>query len=134
MTSRVIAVTVDCHDVDRLVLFWSAALGSDEIGRWRDAHGKEYVRVGLGAGVTDAVLLLHPCADPKVGKNRLHLDLAALDGTQADELDRLTALGATLVDDDPEVPWVVLADPEGNEFCILPPVHDTGHRSPDAGS
>ena len=51
--------------------------------------------------------------------NRLHLDLAA-DGDQGAEVDRLLALGATRVDvGQGDVPWVVLADPDGNEFCVL---------------
>ncbi len=54
-------------------------------------------------------------------KNRLHLDLRADGTTQAEEVDRLLALGATRVDvgQRADVSWVVLADPEGNEFCVL---------------
>jgi hypothetical protein len=70
-------------------------------------------------------LLFVPVADPKVTKNRLHLDFRPDDRDA--EVDRLVALGATRVDvgqgDDP--PWTVLADPEGNEFCVL------GSRTPD---
>ena len=56
--------------------------------------------------------------EPKQGKNRLHIDLRPDD--QASEVERLTALGASRVDvGQGDVPWVVLADPEGNEFCVL---------------
>lgn len=57
----------------------------------------------------------------KVGKNRLHIDLRAGGCTTTEELDRLLALGACRVDvgQGPDVTWVVLADPEGNEFCLL---------------
>ncbi len=57
-------------------------------------------------------------ADRKVGKNRLHVDLRPQD--QAAEVDRFHTLGASLADiGQQNVPWVVLADPEGNEFCVL---------------
>ena len=54
-------------------------------------------------------------------KNRLHLAVAPVQGSQADEVTRLVGLGASMLDDDSALPWVVLADPEGNEFCVLPP-------------
>lgn len=63
-------------------------------------------------------LIFEPVAEPKRFKNRLHLDFRPDD--QAAEVDRLIALGASRVDiGQGEVPWVVLADPEGNEFCVL---------------
>ena len=59
--------------------------------------------------------------DPKGGKNRLHIDLRPDD--QGAEVERLVSLGASRVDvgQGDDVSWVVLADPEGNEFCVLPP-------------
>ena len=61
--------------------------------------------------------------EPKAGKNRVHIDLASTSAAhQAAEVDRLLGLGATRADiGQGEVPWVVLADPEGNEFCVLDP-------------
>jgi len=59
--------------------------------------------------------------ESKVVKNRVHLDLMPGDGDQDEELERLLSLGATIVDDRRELSpggWVVLADPEGNEFCL----------------
>ncbi|QJY48163.1 VOC family protein [Pseudonocardia broussonetiae] len=118
MTSRPIALALDCVDVDRCAAFWTAALGTSVERRWDDAHGVGYVEIGTGGG---PVLLLQPVPDPKRVKNRMHLDLAPVDGTQEQEVQRLVGLGATRVDDAPGQRWVVLADPEGNEFCVLPP-------------
>jgi catechol 2,3-dioxygenase-like lactoylglutathione lyase family enzyme len=118
MVSRVIAVAVDCRDAEVLVGFWCAALGAEVDRRWRDAHGVEYVQIGTEEG---SLLLFQPVAEGKSGKNRLHLDIAPVTGTQEAEVERLVGLGATRLSDEPELPWVVLADPEGNEFCVLPP-------------
>ena len=118
MVSRMIAVAVDCRDAERLATFWCAALGAEVDRRWRDAHGVEYVQIGTGDG---PLLLFQPVPEDRSGKNRLHLDLAPRTGTQEAEVERLVELGATRLADPPEDPWVVLADPEGNEFCVLPP-------------
>jgi len=101
-----------------MVEFWCAALGYTETARWRDARGVEYVEIGRDGEPT---LLFQPVPDAKAGKNRLHLDLHPTSGTQTEEVTRLVELGARLVSDEPEFPWVVLADPQGNEFCVLPP-------------
>jgi hypothetical protein len=116
--SQVIAVAVDCLDAELLARFWSAALGTEILQRWRDAYDVEYVQVGSGGG---PLLLFQPVPEAKAGKNRVHLDLAPESGSQDDEVERLVRLGARRVADDTEHPWVVLADPEGNEFCVLPP-------------
>ena len=63
----------------------------------------------------------HVVPDAKAVKNRLHLDLAPAAGDQRAEVERLVMLGAKVLDDPPDDPWIVLADPEGNEFCVLPP-------------
>jgi len=116
MASRIIATVFDCRDTEALASFWCAVLGYEITDRWRDAHGTEYVE----AAVDGHMLLFHPVQDPKRAKNRVHLDVRAT-GPQYDEVARLVALGGRVVTDDPEVPWVVLQDPEGNEFCVLPP-------------
>ncbi len=70
-------------------------------------------------------LLFLSVDEPKQGKNRLHLDFRPDD--QGAEVERLIALGASRVDiGQGDVPWVVLADPEGNEFCVL----SSHHASP----
>jgi catechol 2,3-dioxygenase-like lactoylglutathione lyase family enzyme len=118
MVSRVIAVAVDCRDAEGLAAFWCAALGAEVRRRWRDVYGVEYVEIGTGEGTS---LVFQPVPEGKSGKNRLHLDIAPATGTQEAEVERLVGVGATRMSDEPELPWVVLADPEGNEFCVLPP-------------
>ena len=68
-------------------------------------------------------MLFHRVPEAKVVKNRLHLDIAPLeDVDQGAEVDRLIALGATRIDiGQGDVDWVVMADPGGNEFCVLSP-------------
>jgi len=72
-------------------------------------------------GTTMPTLDIFRVPEKKMVKNRLHLDLRADGSSTAAELDRLLGLGATRVDvgQGPDVTWVVLADPEGNEFCLL---------------
>ncbi|NIH86410.1 VOC family protein [Amycolatopsis granulosa] len=118
MRSRILAVAVDCHDTEALARFWSAALGYEVVKRWQDSKGAEYVDIGSNG---QWQLVFQPVGEDKVVKNRLHLDLVPVEGSQADEVTRLTELGARVLSDDPELPWVVLADPEDNEFCVLPP-------------
>ncbi|MEJ2867286.1 VOC family protein [Actinomycetospora sp. OC33-EN08] len=113
-----VAVAVDARDPERLASFWAAALGSEIVRRWDDAEGTPYVEVAL---VGDTVLLFQAVEAPTEGKNRMHLDLRVPDdGDQRAECDRIVGLGATVIDEAPQHPWVVLADPEGNEFCVLP--------------
>ncbi|PRX47582.1 hypothetical protein B0I33_105161 [Prauserella shujinwangii] len=116
MTARVIAVAVDCTDAETLAAFWRSALGYPEPRRWRDADGLEYVQLD-----GEPTLLFQPVPEGKAGKNRLHLDVAPGAGDQRTEVERLVALGARVLADEDRHPWVVLADPEGNEFCVLPP-------------
>lgn len=97
--------------------FWSEALGwplvwdQDEETAIRSPHGGPMITWG------------GPPLNPKTGKNRLHFDLAApAGGDQQAEVDRLISLGATRIDiGQGDVSWVVLADPDGNEFCVLTP-------------
>jgi catechol 2,3-dioxygenase-like lactoylglutathione lyase family enzyme len=118
MNSRILAIAIDCRDAESLAAFWCAVLGYRVSKRWTDASGLEYLEI-TGVGV-DPMVLFQPVAERKVVKNRLHLDLAPAEGGQADEVRRLIGLGAEVLSDQPEFPWVVLADPEGNEFCVLP--------------
>ncbi|GAB2979038.1 VOC family protein [Amycolatopsis acidiphila] len=118
MNSRILAIAVDCRDAEALAAFWCGALGYRVTKRWKDAKGVEYVEIEGGEG--EPMLLFQPVADEKVVKNRLHLDLFPVEGGQSDEVRRLIGLGAKQLADEPEFPWVVMADPEGNEFCVLP--------------
>ena len=125
MTLRLRVITVDCADPDRLAAFWCAALGYRVVDRDEDGVG-----IGPGPVPTDEELRTGPVIpgidfyavpEGKAGKNRLHLDLTPVDGRQAEEVERLLGLGATRADvgQGQDVSWVVLADPEGNEFCVL---------------
>ncbi|MCU4185954.1 hypothetical protein K6U06_16405 [Acidiferrimicrobium sp. IK] len=115
MASRIDSISLDAIDPSRLASFWCAVLG------WEVLEEEEGgVRVGNPDRSLPALDLL-PVPDRKQVKDRLHLDLRA-DGTTRDaELARLTNLGARPVDvgQGSDVSWVVLADPEGNEFCLL---------------
>jgi len=118
MAIRWQCVCVEAHDPDRLALFWAAALG------WRRTYEEpdEVVLEPSAGSAADGVspdLLFSRLAEPKVGKNRLHFDLRPDD--QAAEVARLLELGASQADvgQGADVTWVVLADPEGNEFCVL---------------
>jgi catechol-2,3-dioxygenase len=113
--SRIAAIALDAQQPQRLADFWCAVLGWQVLEQ--DDSG---VSIGAADGSWPTMDLL-AVPEGKAVKNRLHLDLRA-DGTStAEELDRLLALGArrTDVGQSPEVSWVVLSDPEGNEFCLL---------------
>jgi glyoxalase superfamily protein len=118
MTLRIQCVVIDCHDPAVVAAFWEAALG------WRRTHDTpDEIALEPPAGTPEdgvaADLLFVRVPDPKLAKNRLHLDLRPSD--QDAEVTRLIALGArrTSVGQGADVSWVVLADPEGNEFCVL---------------
>jgi glyoxalase superfamily protein len=115
MPLRLYQVCVDAHDPHALAVFWAAALDLQVL-----AADDDEVIVGADALAEPGLCFLR-VPEGKVVKNRLHLDLAPDDRDA--EVARLTALGATPVDigQGPDVTWVVLADPEGNEFCVLRP-------------
>ncbi len=92
MTSRIIAITVDCRDSESLARFWCEALGYPSTRRWMDAYGREYVEASAPGSTS---LLFQPVDDRKSGKNRLHLDIAPSSGSRDDEVRRLLSLGAT---------------------------------------
>jgi len=115
-------VVVEALDVDEMARFWAAALG------WESSTDGAEVSV-RPADPDGVALLFVPSSRPKAGKNRLHLDLAD-GGDQTGEVSRLLALGASPADiGQGGVPWVVLADPEGNEFCVLPRPGPAGRLS-----
>lgn len=122
MPTRLVHLTADANDPPRLARFWAAVLG------WEVAAEEpgEVVVWPPGYHYPDPVavpLVFVPVPEPKTGKNRVHLDLATRSaGHQAAEVERVRGLGAVPADiGQTEVPWVVLADPEGNEFCVLDP-------------
>jgi hypothetical protein len=131
MPTRLVQIVVDAADPGRQARFWAAALRWEIAGEEPD----EVVVAPPGYTYPDPValpLLFVPVPEPKAVKNRVHLDLATESAEhQAAEVSRLRGLGATPADigQGDQVPWMVLADPEGNEFCVLDPrpvYRDTG--------
>jgi hypothetical protein len=113
MASRIYSICIDCHDITRVGAFWSAAL--DRPYRV-DGDGDGVIE--LGDDEHSPYLSFFDDPNEKVIKNRLHIDLVPDD--QDAEVARLEALGATRVDiGQGEQSWVVMADVEGNEFCVL---------------
>ena len=109
-----IGLVLDCREPARLADFWSAALGYVSLG-----EAGAYV-VLLPDGRPGPKLLLQQVPEPKTVKNRMHLDIDAVD-IEA-EATRLEALGAHRVADDQihehATNWILMTDPEGNEFCV----------------
>jgi len=118
MTVSIGCLTVDARDCQLLGDFWSQVLGWTIVKSSADGV---YLVPAEVVGKDTAVpgLLLFPSPDVKAGKNRVHLDLRPDD--QDAEIARLESLGAMRVDigQTGAEPWVVMADPEGNEFCVL---------------
>ena len=118
MACRLTELVIDCHDHRRVGEFWRAVLGY-EVTETSDGPDDYYVQLTGPPGSGPTVLVVRT-PDEKVTKNRLHLDVNATDRDQAAEVERILALGATRVDiGQGDVSWVVLADPDGNEFCVL---------------
>ncbi|MDJ0467070.1 VOC family protein [Streptomyces sp. H27-C3] len=110
-------IVVDTHDLPGLARFWAEAL------RWRVLSERER-EVVIGPDESAPVgMCFMPVTDPKAVKNRLHLDLTTTAEDRDSEIDRLLGLGARRVDvgQSGEESWTVLADPEGNEFCVVRP-------------
>ncbi|GAA1102141.1 MULTISPECIES: VOC family protein [Streptomyces violaceusniger group] len=120
MACRISELILDCADPERLAAFWSEVLGYVEIGR-EDDGSIEIGPPGVGFGGLQPTLVLSPSGDPRPAKLRLHIDVNATDRDQDAELERLLALGAKPADvgQTGTEDWHVLADPEGNEFCLL---------------
>lgn len=115
MSPRIEEVVVDCQDPRRLAEFWRAVLGWVAVGVEPDGA----IEIG-DPGSGSMTILFQPVTEPKTVKNRLHLDVRPTDKSHSYELARLLGLGARPVGVGHEVDtWVVLADPEGNEFCLL---------------
>ncbi len=130
MGSRLTEVVVDCHDPVALARFWCAALGYHvtssgddqvEIGPWEREPADLAGQVRRAPTAPTLVFVVVP--EGKAVKNRLHLDIRPVNLSHDDELQRLIDLGARRVDiGQGDKPWAVLADPEGNEFCLLGPL------------
>ena len=119
MSLTIANITFDCDDPLRVATFWSAALGKD-----LDEGGSEFfVSIGRSRPEAGPAWLFLKVPEGKTAKNRLHLDLAADDRDA--EIERLVELGARHVADKEEwgFAWSVMADVEGNEFCVASAEH-----------
>ena len=114
MSLRIECLTIDCSDLQLVATFWERALG---YRRSFEDESEVALEFPDGSASTDLLILRVP--DRKQVKNRLHLDLRP-DNRDA-EVERLLGLGAVRVDigQSGDESWVVMADPEGNEFCVL---------------
>lgn len=122
MTSFVSHTTVDCTHAYELSEWWKQLLGYVDVDGDPNLPGHEECMI-LDPASGHRILFIE-VPEPKSVKNRLHLDLRPRSGSRDDEVERVRALGATEVSDHrgqhgPGTGWVVMADPEGNEFCIL---------------
>ena len=122
MTCFVSHTSVDCRNAYELSEWWKHLLGYVDIEGDPNLPGHEECMIQDPA--TGHCVLFIEVPEAKGGKNRLHLDLRPRDVTQDEEVERVTGRGADVVADlrgkyGPGSGWVVLSDPEGNEFCIL---------------
>ena len=117
MPVRLHHIVIDAHDLPGLARFWTRALD------WKILSEREReIVIGPDENAPVGICFM-PVADPKTVKNRVHLDLTSSAADRDQEIDRLLALGARPVDigQTGAESWTVLADPEGNEFCVVRP-------------
>jgi hypothetical protein len=121
MTSKFTELAIDCADPNGLAVFWCSVLDYEI-----QDEDDELVTIGPSTvfegqpGPVPPTLTFARVPESKTVKNRLHLDVSPTDREQADEVRRLLDLGARHADvGQGDQGWVVLADPEGNEFCVL---------------
>ncbi len=119
MTVRIRSITFDCTDPFALAGFWSQATGfAEDPDNGNDPADPEALLIAPDASVA---LLFIAVTDAKAVKNRVHLDVVPTDRTRDAEVERLVELGAVVASDQRRPDgsgWVVLGDPEGNEFCV----------------
>ena len=120
MTSRISHTTIDAQDAYAQSVWWGRVLGMTEDPEDPNEPGHEECMIFSPDGRTRVLFIEVP--ELKTVKNRIHFDLRPTDGTREQEVERLVGLGATVVADRRRPDgsgWFTLADPEGNEFCIL---------------
>ena len=114
MVSRFSELCIDCSNPARLAEFWCEVLGYEITDQDEDS-----IEIAEGPG-TMPTLLFIVVPEGKTVKNRIHIDVSPRDREQDEEVARIEALGARRIDiGQGEASWVVMADPEGNEFCVL---------------
>jgi catechol 2,3-dioxygenase-like lactoylglutathione lyase family enzyme len=118
MACRISELVLECRDPDELARFWCAVLDFVELGR---EDGAVEIGPREGFGGPQPTIILSPSDEPTPARSRLHIDVNAVDRDQDAELERLLRLGARPADvgQTGEESWHVLADPEGNPFCLL---------------
>ena len=117
MPLRLHHIVIDTHDLPGLARFWTQALG------WRVLSERDQeIVIGTDENAPVGICFM-PVSDEKMVKNRVHLDLTTSAADRDAEIERLLALGAQRVDigQTGQESWTVLADPEGNEFCVIRP-------------
>ena len=123
MTSKFTELAIDCDDASALARFWCAVLDYEvrEVADGLVTIGSPVVTAGKSQpGPVPPTLTFAQVPEGKTVKNRMHLDVNPTDREQDEEVSRLLDLGARHLDvGQGDVSWVVLADPEGNEFCVL---------------
>jgi predicted enzyme related to lactoylglutathione lyase len=117
MPVRLHHIVIDTHDLPRLARFWTEALG------WKVLSEREReIVIGTDENAPVGICFM-PVTDEKAVKNRVHLDITTSAEDRDQEIERLLALGAQRADigQTGKESWTVLADPEGNEFCVIRP-------------
>lgn len=119
MVSAVSHTTVDCRDAYALSEWWKQVLGYVDVADDPNEPGHEECMILAPDGSHRLLFIEVP--EAKAGKSRIHLDLRPTDRTRDEEVERLVAIGATQLADRRTAAggWVTLADPEGNELCVL---------------
>ena len=119
MACRISELVLGCRDPELLARFWCEVLDFVVLDREGDAMLEIGPRSGFGG--PQPTIILSREVEPAPGRSRLHLDVSTTDRDQDAELERLLALGARPADvgQTGQESWHVLADPEGNEFCLL---------------
>ena len=120
MASRISELVIDAADAENLAAFWCEVLGYVVVDR-EDDGSIEIGPADVGFGGPRPTVVLSPSTDPRPAKLPTHLDISPTDRDQDAELERLFAVGARRADvgQTGQESWHVLADPEGNEFCLL---------------
>ena len=117
MYASILNITLDCADARSQAMFWAAVTGWTAQERDATPGHVEYAVESPSPG--GARLYFTTVPEPKTVKNRIHLDLLPLGDDQRAEVARLTGLGARVLGGQPPgAGWIIMADPEGNEFCL----------------
>jgi catechol 2,3-dioxygenase-like lactoylglutathione lyase family enzyme len=123
MGSGFTELVIDSHDCRRLALFWCDVLGYrilEETDVEVEIGAAEFTVEDVRSGPAPPTIVFVPVPEDKIVKNRVHLDVSPIDRDHEAEVQRLFDLGASPVDiGQGTKPWTVMADPEGNEFCVL---------------